>query len=408
MTKKRLNNKKLLDRLKKITFLCIVLLIAEILYVGYYIIFHRTESLYFDGINALVSNDSYYVTVGSNNNNDFHYEKAKVSKYNLKKEKTFEKIYNVGYNSAYFGVILDNEDIVTVGSYESTEKEHNASIRKALIAKYDEEGEILFTKDFSLLDNSKFTNIKIVDDGYLVTGQSVYKSNKIGSKEGGAVLVKYNKDGELLWSKTYGSNKSSIFNNLIVENNNIYAVGYDKDGLGIICKYDMDGNFITSINYNKTDETGFSDVIFFDGSLYVSGSKYVDSSNNSAFIIEYDLDLEWQKEVINKNAGLARYNKLMIDNHDNIIAIGIIVQNKKNIDRRSRTINYDGIIGKYNSSLEKIGVVTYGDKNADYFTDVKLVDGNYLVVGYSSYEDGSYLSKFIRYSDALKVLGVDS
>jgi hypothetical protein len=29
-------------------------------------------------------------------------------------------------------------------------------------------------------------------------------------------------------------------------------------------------------------------------------------------------------------------------------------------------------------------------------------------VGYSFYEDGSYMSKFIRYSKALKVLGVES
>ena len=35
-------------------------------------------------------------------------------------------------------------------------------------------------------------------------------------------------------------------------------------------------------------------------------------------------------------------------------------------------------------------------------------NNEYLVSGYSSYEDGSYLSKFIRYSDALKVLGVES
>ena len=52
--------------------------------------------------------------------------------------------------------------------------------------------------------------------------------------------------------------------------------------------------------------------------------------------------------------------------------------------------------------------MTYGDERDDYFTDVQYVDGSYLVVGYSSYEDGSYLSKFIRYSNALKVLGVET
>ena len=40
-------------------------------------------------------------------------------------------------------------------------------------------------------------------------------------------------------------------------------------------------------------------------------------------------------------------------------------------------------------------------------TDITIEDNQYLVTGYSSYEDGSYLSKFITYSDALKALGVE-
>ena len=63
--------------------------------------------------------------------------------------------------------------------------------------------------------------------------------------------------------------------------------------------------------------------------------------------------------------------------------------------------------GKYNKELDESTVINYGDERDDYFTDVKVVDGKYLVSGYSSYEDGSYLSKFITYSDALKVLGVE-
>ena len=57
--------------------------------------------------------------------------------------------------------------------------------------------------------------------------------------------------------------------------------------------------------------------------------------------------------------------------------------------------------------MDEVSIVTYGDLGEDYFTDVKLVDDDYLTIGYSSYDDGSYLSKFIRFSDALKVLEVE-
>lgn len=405
--KKNKNNKKVLKRLKIITFLCIFVLIIELLYVGYFFLFNRTESLYFDGVNSLVSNDNYYVTVGSNNDNDYFFEKAKISKYNKKMEKTFEKLYNVGYNSAFFGALLDEDSIVAVGSYERDKDDHEKAIRRALIVKYDSSGEIIFEKDFKILDNSRFTSIVMVDDGYLVTGQSIYQSTRVGGKSGGAILLKYNKDGELLWSKTYGSNKFAVFNDLLVVNNSIYTVGVNEENLGIICQYDMDGNFITYNDYKYTDEIGFSGIVSIDNHLYVSGANHMSVDDTDSLIVEYDYDCEYQNQVIYDNKGKARFNKMIVDDHNNLIVIGIVAENKKSNDKRADNFNYDGIIGKYSSSLEKISVVTYGDERDDFFTDINLIDGNYLVIGYSSYEDGSYLSKFIRYSDALKILGVE-
>ena len=101
----------------------------------------------------------------------------------MKKEKTFEKIYNVGFNSTFFGVILDGSDVIAVGSYEKTQDDRDNSIRKALIVKYDKSGNVIFEKDFEVLDNSKFTSITKYGDYYYVTGKSVYKSTSIGNKE---------------------------------------------------------------------------------------------------------------------------------------------------------------------------------------------------------------------------------
>lgn len=399
--------RKKLKRLKFISFLCFIILLVEITYIGYSVLFRKEESLYFDGINAIENNSSYYVTVGSNNDNDNFYEKAKVSKYNLKREKTFEKLYNIGYNSAFFGVALDGDSIIAVGSYEKTDEDHEDQVRRALIVKYDENGNVVFESDFRLLDNSKFTSVFVVDDGYLVTGQSVYMNTKIGSKEGGAVLVKYDKDGNLLWSKTFGSSKGAIFNDLLVLDGFIFAVGTDGYHVGILCKYDMTGNFVTYNDYKYTDDLGFNGITNIGNTIYVSGSNWENESLSYGMIVQYDFDCTYEKQVFYRGEGLIRYNKLITDNHGYIIAIGVISSEKSMNSKTADNFNYDGVVGKYEPSLEEISVVTYGDERDDYFTDIKLVDNNYLIVGYSSYEDGSYLSKFIRYSDALKVLGVD-
>ena len=395
-------NSNLLKRIKLITGIFMLLLVMEVFYVIYSLFINNTVNLYFDSINAVDSNSSYYVTVGSNNNNDNYYEKAKITKYNKKREKIDEKLFNVGYNSVFFGVTIDDDSIVAVGSYEKNEDDHDNSIRRGIIVKYSDNGEEDFSKELSLLDNSKYTNIFSVNDGYIVTGQSVYKSTKIGNKSGGAILSKYDKNGKLIWNKTYGDNKEAIYNDLVVYNNYIYAVGVDKNNIGIVCKYDINGNLIKEVKYANMDSTGFRDIIVLNDYLYVVGSK-----DTNALIVKYDLNCNYNDEVVYENDSNTRYNRIISDKDNNIIVIGTIMKNKKNNNKTIDSFNYDGVIGKYSDSLEEISIVTYGDENDDYFTDIKYIDNYYLVVGFSSYEDGSYMSKFIRYSDALKVLEVN-
>ena len=398
-------NSKILKNLKIISFLCIIFLVIEIIYVGYSLMYNK-ESLYFDGVNALTSDGKSYIAVGSNNNNDYKYEKAILSKYNSKKEKVFEKIYNKGYNGAFFDVELDGDFIIAVGSYEKDESDHNNSVRSALLVKYDINGDIVFENDLSILDNSKFTSVTVVDDGYLVTGQSVYKSTKIGSKEGGAVLIKYDKDGKMLWKSTYGNNKSAVFNNLIVLNDSIYTVGVDDNYLGLICKYNLDGEFITYNDYKWTDIIGFSDICNIGDKIYVCGANRSGDNWTNSMIVEYDTDCTYIKETVYESDGINRFNKMQVDSNDNIIVIGSLKLNKSSKDSVD-VFNYDAIIGKYKDNLEKVSIIKYGDEKDDFFTDITIVDENYLVSGYSSYEDGSYLSKFLKYSEALKLLEVE-
>lgn len=400
-------NKKLVKNLKRISVILILILVSEVLFIGYHLLYNKEKNVYFDGINAVVSSDDYYATVGSNNDNDKHFEKAKISFYNMKKEKTFEKIYNVGFNSTFFGVILDGSDVIAVGSYEKTQDDRDNSIRKALIVKYDKSGNIIFEKDFEVLDNSKFTSITKYGDYYYVTGQSVYKSTSIGNKEGGAILCKYDKDGNLIWSKTYGNSKSAVYNDLLIYNDNIYVVGDDENYLGILCKYDLDGNFMAYNDYKSTDNTGFSGIVNIGDKIYVSGANMQENDLTDAMIVMYDTNCNYLKQVTYDAKGTERFNKLVLDDNGNIVAIGTLYTARKNNHNTVDEYDYDGIIAKYDSNLEKLDDVRYGDERDDFFTDVIFIHNKYIIVGYSSYEDGSYMSKFISYSKALKVLEVE-
>ena len=108
--------KKLVKWLKVIALVCAIVLVIEFSYIIYSVLFSEGKSVYFDGINALYSDKNGYVTVGSNNDNAQFLEKAKITKYNKKKEKLFEKLYNKGFNSSFFDIVEDDDSYIANNS----------------------------------------------------------------------------------------------------------------------------------------------------------------------------------------------------------------------------------------------------------------------------------------------------
>ena len=199
----------------------------------------------------------------------------------------------------------------------------------------------------------------------------------------------------MLWKKTFGNTKSAVYNDLIIYNGYLYVVGKNDNRLGIINKYDLNGNLISSNDYKYTDALGFTGIVELNDYFYVSTGKRITTSDTDAMIVKYDTDLVYINEESYNGGGVERFNKIIKDSKEHVILIGTSNDSEN---------NYDGLIAKYDSNLRKIAVVTYGDERDDYFNSIINDGNNYLVVGYSSAEDGSYYPKFIKYSDALKVL----
>ena len=392
--------------LKYIAMVCVVILFLEAIYIIYLV---RDKSIYFDGINSIINVGEEFVVVGSNNNNDKYLEKAKITKYNEKKEKLFEKIYNKGYNGVFFDVIEDKDgNLIAVGSFESNEEEHFEGDRVSLIVKYDKDGNLLYESTYRVLNNSKFTSIDLVEDGYVVCGQSVYDNMMVGlSEDGGGIIVKYDKELNVEWVNNYGDNKTSSYNDILVYDNFIYAVGVTDSIFGIVSKYDFNGKEIGVTKYENTDNLGFTGIVLFDNYLLVSGAHLEDNKKSDALLVKYDLDLFVIKTTVYSDNNFERFNQLIIDKYGNVIVVGTSAKLDNFSSDRVNVYIHNGLIGKYDKNLEKVSVIEYGDDRDDYFTDVIISGSNYLVSGYSSYEDGSYLSKFITYSEALKILGVE-
>ena len=403
-------DKKLKRILKLVVLICILVLIIDIGILIYRKYIKEEEIDYFDSVNSFEILDDEIIAVGSNSNNDNGYEKAKITLYDSNYEKVWETLYNKKYNSSFFAVKKDDDNYVAVGNYEATKNEHKEQVRSALITIFSKDGELKAEKRFQVLGNSKFTNLLVVDDGYIVIGQSIYENMTLGvSDQGGAFIIKYDKELNEVWKHNYGGSKSGLYNDLVIVNNSIYVSGKDSSRLGVVSKYDLDGSYISTTTYELTDTLGFTGIATYDNKLFVVGSKKTSEDQNDydtdALIVEYDFDLNKLDEKTYTGKGMERYNTIIVDSNSNLVIAGQTgIYNKKRSTSQLNVFSYDGIIAKYNTNLDELLVKEYGDENDDYFTDIKQTENEYIISGYSSFGN-SYISKFITYTKSGKLKG---
>ena len=343
----------------------------------------RRIDSYTEYFNSIVSNDDYYIVVGSNDHNLNKYEKASISKYDSNRNKILEKVYNKGYNSTYYDVLKDGDNYIVVGSYESTKDELKNNVRTAFIVKYDKDFNVLFDNDFSVISDSTFNSVIRVDDGYIVCGN--IKSVNKKDKSNGGFIIKYDFNGNEVFTK-YSLDINSYYSDILYLNGYIYLCGNDT----ITC-LDLLGNVINTVKY---DNVKFTSIINVEDKIYLSGI-YTDT-HNKGFIVSYDMNLSKINEVLYDKYGDIRFNKLLLDD-DSIIVIGDTYYYDE--ERIS-----DGLIGKYTLDLKEKSVIRYNGSRNIKFNNIIKKDDKYIVV--VNYNDTLNISsKFIVFSSSLKNIG---
>ena len=415
------DQKNIVKWLRVIIVLCIAIIVIELGYIGlsYYI---RSKSIiYSDTLNNFSKvNDGYLVAGNSDfkkskfNSYQKEYNKAKFAKYNNDFEVEFESAYTKGYASYFSDVSEYKDGYIAVGGvqYDKQQIEDNAT--DGLIVLYDKRGKQVDTKRVQIAGDTTFNKVLVCDDGFIVVGQSILQNMVIGTDpDGGALMIKYDFNLNEVWKVNYGGSKSAIFNDAIIDEDYIYAVGKDATRYGLIAKYTLSGEKVYTKTYEYTDTVGFSSIVKVNNAFFVAGSKTInidasdEDKTTKGLIVKYNSNGEVIDEVTFSRNKASRFNKIVSDDN-NLIVVGHTY--KKDLEKSTKTYNYldyRGIIVKYDTNLKKLTNNNENGEGIDYFSDVIVTNEGYLVGGASSSRElGSnnkdYRTFFLQYNKDLK------
>ncbi|MHA1650825.1 MAG: SBBP repeat-containing protein [Candidatus Helarchaeota archaeon] len=194
----------------------------------------------------------------------------------------------------------DGNIYAIVQIYNSTSSRYNIGI-----VKYDSQGQLLWDRiyDGGAHDNPYGIALDSANNVY-ITGYTT--SSGAGGKD--VFLIKYDSDGNYLWTKTWGgSNDENRYGVAWYSDNSILIVGETYSfGAGsrdlLVLKYDIDGNYLWNLTWGGSSSDYGDDVIVSpDGYIYVVGSTAsFGAGGYDPVVIKYDLN---GTQIWNRTAG---------------------------------------------------------------------------------------------------------
>ena len=413
------NNK--FNTIKKIAIICVVIVVIELIAMLALKLFRERNIDHIDAINDLIEISDGYIAVGIS---DFYNSKSvnakiyeyinsttkeksniianqsKIAKYDKNMNLIWENTFENKYDSTFYSVLKVDDGYIAVGSIISRYEQIEINTRDGLIVKFGLDGQVKWHKTYHVLSDTEF--YKIIDDGdnnFVVIGQSIYENMEVGSHiTGGGIIVRYDKDGNMLAHNNYGGNKSGSFNDILKVKDGYIVCGKDATNYGILIKFkkdfnrdDKDTNLITKKiiwqrTYSNTDTVGFSamalnkDIIYVVGAINTSNEK--DDKGNTKFkydagIVLYNTSGKYLGKYSIEDNTYHRFNSLILED-DNLILTGLL-----DYDSINKTDKQESMVYKFNIKDNKFMDKKVFNSNNDYIISKIIKLDKNIIIGSS-------------------------
>jgi hypothetical protein len=200
-------------------------------------------------------------------------------------QKTYTLFYGADLRKIHFNSVTQN--VAITGNYTDWE-----NLYLTAVVVYDKDGEKIYDEYYRTLENRSSVAFDVIannDNSIYVCGYEANEESNLWD----ALLLKYNSDGEVLWSKKVPAETlSAYFNSMIVDGSgNIYLNGMIGQHT-ITVKYDSEGN--QSWLQTHTSKSGFSTVDTHesikqsvDGDIFVT-ARNTAANGGGAMIVKYN------------------------------------------------------------------------------------------------------------------------
>ena len=190
-------------------------------------------------------------------------------------------------------VAVGGEGIYVVGATESYGQTRVGSLpaNDVFIAKFDVKGEFLWNRTWGGSEDDEAYGVAVSGGGVYVTG----RTNLLGAGDYDAFLLKYDVNGNLLWSTTWGGSKYDSSNGVAVGDDGVYITGLTKSfgvtGDVLVAKFGFNGNLLWYRTWGGDRNEWGAGIAISDDFVYVVGttnSLGLGILDDDGFLLKYD------------------------------------------------------------------------------------------------------------------------
>ncbi len=150
---------------------------------------------------------------------------------------------------------------------------------------FDKKGNLIYKKVYKDLKKYELTDIKSVNDGFILIGSIEKFNKKIQGYYGDIALLKVNNKGKILWKSNFGDRYSDAENDtLILPNKNILIVGvthsFDSYGDGYIAMVNSKGKLLWKKVIGSGKIEKFNKIFYIGNNQYLIVGEKEDTSGD--------------------------------------------------------------------------------------------------------------------------------